>query len=432
MAAHLYVRTNEAPFYADPKVAGGHPSTIVNRLLMGSYLTLVEPAAVGGFYRVRSMGKTGWMREEDTTANMGLKIFFLDVGQGDGALVEVGKHRFLVDAGPDAHMKAYLVKWQYKHLLNAGATVHLDALFVSHFDEDHYNGFTELLADVRFTFGAVYHNGIGKCAKTKTGYRPPFNTGLGEKYTAADGTEYLKTNFDSLDDLVRLRDAGGLQAMFVRFITALETAHRDGRLQAVRRLRHDGAVLLEETVEAKPLRLTVLGPVCEANEGRWEHRWLQDDSHTVNGHSLVLKLEFGTCSVLLGGDLNTQAEEHLMAAFAPDNPFRVDVAKSCHHGSSEFSEAFMDRISPLATVISSGDNESYSHPRADAVGCAGKYSRSARPLVFSTELARSTNLAQNSVLYGLINLRCDGERIFMAQMKEARTTADLWDSYQVK
>ncbi|MEL5996866.1 hypothetical protein, partial [Hymenobacter segetis] len=346
--------------------------------------------------------------------------------------IEVGTRRFLVDAGPDAHMKSYLVKWQYKHLLNKGISVHLDALFVSHFDEDHYNGFTELLADTRFTFGTVYHNGIGKCSKSKTGYHPPFNCGLGEKYTSAAGVECLKTNFDSLADLLQLRDAGGLQAMFVRFITALEKAHLEGRLDAVKRLRHDDTILLEETIENKPLRLTVLGPVCEDNNGTWEHRWLVDDSHTVNGHSLVLKLEFGTCSVLLGGDLNTQAEVHLMDSFSPNNPFRVDVAKSCHHGSSEFSESFMDLISPLATVISSGDNESYSHPRADAVGCAGKYSRSARPLVFSTELARSTNLEKSTLLYGMINLRCDGQRIFMAHMKEATTTADLWDSYQVK
>ncbi|MEL5996307.1 hypothetical protein, partial [Hymenobacter segetis] len=111
MTEHLYVRNNEAPFYGDPTVAGGQPSKIVNRLLMGSYLTLLQPAAIGGFYNVRSMGKTGWMRAADTTDEMGLKIFFLDVGQGDGALIEVGTRRFLVDAGPDAHMKSYLVKW---------------------------------------------------------------------------------------------------------------------------------------------------------------------------------------------------------------------------------------------------------------------------------------------------------------------------------
>lgn len=120
-----------------------------------------------------------------------------------------------------------------------------------------------------------------------------------------------------------------------------------------------------------------------------------------------------------------------MEKYNGQNPFEVDVAKSCHHGSSDFTEAFMKLVNPLATVISSGDNESFSHPRADAIGCAGKYSRGSRPLVYSTELARSVNLAKNELLFGMINLRCNGNDIFMSQMKEAKNPADLWDSYEV-
>jgi competence protein ComEC len=91
----------------------------------------------------------------------------------------------------------------------------------------------------------------------------------------------------------------------------------------------------------------------------------------------------------------------------------------------------MKEVDPYATVISSGDNESYSHPRADAIGCAGKYSRSKRPLVFSTELARSTNAKTDAVKYGMINLRCDGDKMIMAQMKEAYANGDVWDLYKV-
>jgi hypothetical protein len=109
----------------------------------------------------------------------------------------------------------------------------------------------------------------------------------------------------------------------------------------------------------------------------------------------------------------------------------VDIAKSCHHGSSDFTVEFMSLVSPWASVISSGDNESFSHPRADAIGCAGKYARGARPLVFSTELARSTDLKKGKILFGMINCRCNGKDIYMSQMKEAGADSDLWDSYQV-
>jgi hypothetical protein len=135
---------------------------------------------------------------------------------------------------------------------------------------------------------------------------------------------------------------------------------------------------------------------------------------------------------LLGGDLNTLSENYLMSMYPDQNPFEVDVAKSCHHGSSDFTENFMKRINPYATIISSGDNEGHAHPRADAIGCAGKYSKSKRPLVYSTELARSTNLKKNEILFGMINLRCNGNDIYISQMKEVKKHSDLWDSYKVQ
>ena len=180
------------------------------------------------------------------------------------------------------------------------------------------------------------------------------------------------------------------------------------------------------------LTIEILGPVPRNPTGRIDWPWFSNSSHTRKGHSLVLKFSYsedGTWgrSFLLGGDLNTEAEEYLMSHYGNANPFLVDVAKSCHHGSADFTVDFMKRLRPFATVISSGDNESYAHPRAEAVGCAGRYSRGIRPTVFSTELARSINSA-GDVLYGMINCRSDGEQIVLAQMKERRTGADIWDS----
>jgi hypothetical protein len=60
-----------------------------------------------------------------------------------------------------------------------------------------------------------------------------------------------------------------------------------------------------------------------------------------------------------------------------------------HHGSSHFSDALLRVINAAATVISCGDNESHTYPRVDALGSFGKHGRGERPLIFSTELARS-------------------------------------------
>jgi hypothetical protein len=148
----------------------------------------------------------------------------------------------------------------------------------------------------------------------------------------------------------------------------------------------------------------------------------------------------------------------------------VDVTKACHHGSHHFSETFLQALNPIATVISSGDGEGYSHPRPDALGAFGKFGRGVRPLIFSTELARSTkeftnvfdyfdklkkfeeaiDLAdttakkrkiekqmqeskdRNVAVYGMITLRTDGEKVVLAQKIEAPTKLSVkWDIHEL-
>lgn len=83
-------------------------------------------AEEGDFYKVITAGPNGWMRKTDLADTMGIKIFYLDVGQGDGILIEVGKLRILVDSGPSANMHSYLTKWQYTYLLSKEQPVHID------------------------------------------------------------------------------------------------------------------------------------------------------------------------------------------------------------------------------------------------------------------------------------------------------------------
>jgi len=138
-------------------------------------------------------------------------------------------------------------------------------------------------------------------------------------------------------------------------------------------------------------------------------------------------MDYGQKSFLFGGDLNIPSETYLLNKWDKAK-FKVDIAKACHHGASEFTIDFLKAVTPYATVFSSGDNENYAHPRADALGCAGRYTRGVRPLIFSTELARSYN-SSGDIHYGLINCRTDGAKIVMAKMFEKAKTGDMWDSY---
>ena len=89
-----------------------------------------------------------------------------------------------------------------------------------------------------------------------------------------------------------------------------------------------------------------------------------DMGRTKNGHSVVTILTYGEVRSLFGGGLNIPAEMYMLGQYGPEtDAFRVDVTKACHHGSADFSTDFLERISPMVTVLSSGDDESHSHPR---------------------------------------------------------------------
>jgi beta-lactamase superfamily II metal-dependent hydrolase len=353
---------------------------------------------------------------------MGLKIFYLDVGQGDGVLIEVGELKILVDAGPGSNMSGYLTKWQYTYLIKDNKPIHIDYLFVSHFDTDHYKGFVKIIENLAFTFGNIYHAGILKFASTGNTY----SSGIGD-IIKKDGKNYLTKIFDNL---LTVKENMPFNQDISLFMAAIKKAAEENRVKRVKRLKA-GDVPVNKTIEAKPFLIEVLAPFNEKISNRNTFVYWTDEGKTINGHSIVLKITFGNRTFLLGGDLNTEAEKYLMAKYSPANPFEVDVAKACHHGSSDFTEQFMQLVHPFATVISSGDNEGFSHPRADAIGCAGKYARGERPLVYSTELARSVNMKNNTILFGMINLRCNGEEIYISQMKEVKSPNDLWDSYSL-
>ncbi len=244
----------------------------------------------------------------------------------------------------------------------------------------------------------------------------------------------------------------------------------------------------------KNLSVRVLGPASEkGNNGKRRMRWFGSVGKTKNGHSVILKLQYGLVSALLGGDLNIPSEKYLLEHYTGLDPvpnsvideellilaardtFESDIAKACHHGSGDFSEIYLKAVNPVATVVSSGDNEPHSHPRPDALGAMGKYGRGHRPLIFSTELARSakenikhpqqfrerikelikklneaetkkkkkpiqkkldkeiSKLERSIAVYGMISLRTDGKKVIIAQkLERARSKANKWDIHQLE
>ncbi len=382
-----------------------------------------------------------------------LKVFYVDVGQGDGTYIEAEGVIVLIDGGPSRGFHDQLVK-RFENLNRARAAAgqpklkHLtiDAIVVTHFDLDHYFGLVKVIADKRFKISTIYHNGL-----PRYGDKAGKDLNLGTVVEHADGSKSISTDLRGIASAKKLLANGTLKtkkgndnrfATFLRAAVKANAAGRLGSLKPLSRRKTTGKPdLLPNT--GPELKFEVLGPVTTAKTGPVRLPAFPDphnvtkktpqpapsESHTVNGNSIVLRLVYGKTTFLFGGDLNQPAQKFLREKYSNLKPFAADVNKTCHHGSSDFDLKYLQAVAPNATVFSSGDNGSHDHPLPDAMGAAAKHSRGRFPLVFSTELARETS--KSSIKLGHINARSNGETIVMAQKKEKPSLRKIWHSFQL-
>lgn len=85
-----------------------------------------------------------------------------------------------------------------------------------------------------------------------------------------------------------------------------------------------------------------------------------------NELSLVLRLHYGSSSVLLTGDAGIPTEKELIRCFGTS--LASTILKVGHHGSdSSTSPDFVTTVSPAAAVISAGEGNKYSHPHQSVI-----------------------------------------------------------------
>ncbi|MEM7455488.1 MAG: MBL fold metallo-hydrolase, partial [Planctomycetota bacterium] len=438
--------------------SGGSPDDSGSaQLLLGSRLHVQMPADANGFVSASTVPdeagnfKTGFVDITRISDRQQLKIFYLDVGQGDATLIEAEDAIIIIDGGPNKGFHDELKK-RLKRLRSADEaaglpqrdTLKVNAMIVTHFDLDHYFGLKKVLEDDDFEVGKIYHNGL-----PRYGDGADKDINLGSVTEHADGTRSISTDLRDLDsarDLLagsELDTDNGNPNKFAQFLKAAVDAHDGGRLGSMELLvRRDTSGTPETLPNTGPdITLEVLGPVTTKETGPIRLRAFPDphkvtatnphpspsESHTINGNSVVLRLTYGTRTFLFGGDLNQPAQKYLKERYPSLAPFSANVNKACHHGSSDFELEYLKAVAPDATVFSSGDNGSHDHPLPDAMGAAAKHSEGEFPLVFSTELARETS--SSSIKLGHINARSNGDIIVMAQKKEKPSLKKTWHSF---
>jgi beta-lactamase superfamily II metal-dependent hydrolase len=441
----------------------------------GPTRTKVAARGVKGWVATSALGREPLLELYIIDVGQGDAVL-IRMPDGRHVLVDGGFNRAKQPSGKSA---ADFVDWKFAKDYGED-TIHLDAMVASHCDADHYGGLWDLflapdgeggadeLDAEHVKVDAFYHAGVG------------WWTAPGGKRTIGPiENGRLTLLLEDTDDLKRALTQGKRghrpQGEWGKFLRAVSAA-----VPRVARV-HAGTGFLPGFAPAAPggASIRVLGPVETATgSGRPALSGFGSDSLNTNGNSVLLRVDYGHARMVLTGDLNTPAQRTLLEHWAGrEGELACDVAKACHHGSDDISVRFLEAMNPAITVFSSGDNESHDHPRPTIVGATGATGfrtvdasgeKLLTPLVYSTELARSVNIGLleamdvavgarkvsyaggtftgtvqllvtkagalrpvrlkrtlqgcyvvGGLVYGLVNVRTDGETILTATRNEA-------------
>lgn len=405
--------------------------------------------------------------------NKVLKVNFVDVQQGDGSVIESPQGKVILVDGGDNQLFARYLASRFRGTSRAKPR-DIECILVTHGDADHFAGLPAIFESEtnenpkKRLFIApkrVYHNGIVKRPTNKANKTKRKDTEILGATKKHNGKLYV-TGLEQ--DLLKVPDKE-MNQFFLKWKVALKEYNKRKKI-AFKRLElgdDDAFAFLDD----ENIKVEILGPLTQKISGKTALKFLGNPpkgprigheslevedlhssgfsaSHTINGHSIVFRLTYGRVSFLFSGDLNDEAGRFLTREHNQGTiNLKAEVFKVPHHGSADFSGAFIQAVAPIVSVISSGDENArkeYIHPRATLVGALGKWSRVPEPLVLVTELvaffnvegwARVSDKAKDKkrgeffsfsrTAFGMVKTRTDGERLLVAtdsgnlRMKEA-------------
>jgi competence protein ComEC len=229
----------------------------------------------------------------------GLRVVFLDVGQGDAtAIILPGGRAVLVDAGglassgaaPDGEIAFDIGQRVVAPALRALGVRRLDALAITHADPDHIGGAAAILRAFR---PASIWEGVPV---------PP----------------HVPRR-----QLVDLADTFG---------------------------SHWRTVQPGDADRTRGVQIRVLHPP----RPDWERQRVRNED------SIVLDVRIGQVSIVLPGDVGAEGEQAVLAQL---EPARISILKAAHHGSATSSTpAFLSALKPSVVVFSAGRNNRFGHP----------------------------------------------------------------------
>ncbi len=234
-----------------------------------------------------------------------LKITFLDVGQGDGIVIESKDGNYLIDGGSTS--KKELGKYQLIPFLSYEGIGKLDAVILTHEDEDHLSGITELFEEMGKSRG---------CIKIGNLILPDVDE---------------KTKGDNYRKLEHYAHKYNVPVSYI------------GRGDEIKNNR---------------VYMKCIGPVSKMK------------TDEPNAYSTIMFLELGEFRALFTGDVEGKGQENLKEYIRKEGGKYKDITllKVAHHGSRNTTDKeFLEMIKPRIAVISCGVNNRYNHPHKELV-----------------------------------------------------------------
>ena len=291
----------------------------------------------------------------------GSRVTFLDVGQGDGIVVETGQGAYLFDCGSTSRKN--IGEYVLKPYLKSRGISSLRGVFVSHPDEDHMNGVLELMENGEewgITAEQLFLPAIRESERRET-----FEQLLAAAEDAGIPVSYIKCGDEIRDSQLRLlclhpeenttlADANAYSECF--YVEVFAKKMKQEAIDDRKANDASGAsaigkisILLTGDVEGEGERqLTQKLQALQESQSLQESRSLQESWLLQESQSLQLTRR-----------LQEQRGQR---------EFRIDILKVAHHGSGySTGTEFLATASPATAIISCGRNNSYGHPHVETL-----------------------------------------------------------------
>ena len=343
---------------------------------IGAYLALIdEGRQVNGYYRIRvsNSDRQGWiyrtlvrryrghppgalgsgdtgLGSDDAAILDGsvMRAHFIDVDQGDAALLEFSCGVILIDAGgtndaSTTRLIRYLTRF-FERRPDLNDTI--NTIFITHTHKDHNKSLKDVVRS--FNVENYVHNGE--------------LTGSGKS-----NAKWMVKPGNAEAASINMRTIGQTE------INALSsrTGFTDGVIDSV---NCQGGVDPD---------IRILAGAYEENPG-----WPDGAFNNGNNKSLVIRVEYGEAVFLFTGDLEEHAIEELVAYYEGTELLDVDVYQVGHHGSyNGTTQSLMESMTPDIAILSMSKSSfrepwtawQFGHPRQSLVRTLDQWIDRSRP-----------------------------------------------------